>query len=928
MPSRARSAAPKAAVAGASSSASAPTKTRQSNRVTKPTAKSATAKDATAKTTTAKTVAKAVASKENAEKNTAKETAKNTVKTTTKNAAKPAEKATAKTNTKTNVKTATKTAIKTAAKTAAKTNAGKSRKATSNKRKAASQDSESDSEPESEPVKKSEPVPKKKKKTAAAPNKRKSASTEAESESEMSEPAPKKTKTAAPSKKRKAATESKTETDKDERQAKKAKTVASSKKKAVSESKAASDKTKTAASSQKGKSASKAEKAKPAAAPKKSTAASKKSTAVSKAKPEVETAYTVKTKAELAEDIKTIAGSEPKKARFESKVATIGKKINSAPTQPLEVFVFGEGSAGELGLGSTRIDGKKPIDVKRPRLNEKYLSAKDVGVVQIACGGMHAVALTRDNVILTWGVNDNGALGRDTTWSGGLRDVDASDDSDSENEESGLNPLESTPTAVSADHFAPGTKFAQVAACDSATFVLTEDGRVYGWGTFRSNDGLFGFTNKILVQTTPMLISDLKNIKSLAAGANHILALDSKGIVLAWGSGQQNQLGRRIVERNKMASLIPQSVGLPRGKIVKIACGGYHSFAVDNDGHVWGWGLNNFGEIWAEGDVGEDNAIILRPVKLTSLYDWKIVDIDGGVHHSVACSDTGDLITWGRMDGYQVGFEIDSMDKDDVICDELGTPRILSNPCKQKDMPPIASVAAGTDNSFAVSRDGKVYSWGFSSNYQTGLGAMDEVRTPTMIDNTAIRGKKIVAAYAGGQFSIIVGIPAEAAADGAPKAAASEATATADVALEAGAPPTKAPADGPSEAVATPAEATAHGPSSAVALGEVATADDVSGAEAPEADTKAVEAEDTVAGEAATADDNSTAVATSPKATADDNSTAVATSPKATADDVSGAEAPEANTMAVEADDTAAGEAVADEAAASPGQRPQRPLMA
>jgi regulator of chromosome condensation len=69
----------------------------------------------------------------------------------------------------------------------------------------------------------------------------------------------------------------------------------------------------------------------------------------------------------------------------------------------------------------------------------------------------------------------------------------------------------------------------------------------------------------------------------------------------------------------------------------------------------------------------------------------------------------------------------------------------------------IVSVAAGTDNSFALTSDGKVYSWGFSSNYQTGQGTIDDVEKPTLIDNTAIRGKKIVGAGAGGQFSVLLG---------------------------------------------------------------------------------------------------------------------------------------------------------------------------
>lgn len=153
--------------------------------------------------------------------------------------------------------------------------------------------------------------------------------------------------------------------------------------------------------------------------------------------------------------------------------------INHAPTQKLNVYVFGEGSAGELGLGTA----KNVIDVKRPRLNP-LLSAKDVGVVQVDCGGMHVVALTHDNKILTWGVNDQGALGRDTTWSGGLKDAGQESDDD-DDEDSGLNPFEATPTAISNDQFPEGTVFTSISAGDSSTFAVTDEGKVWGWGTFR-----------------------------------------------------------------------------------------------------------------------------------------------------------------------------------------------------------------------------------------------------------------------------------------------------------------------------------------------------------------------------------------------------------------------------------------------------------
>ena len=177
----------------------------------------------------------------------------------------------------------------------------------------------------------------------------------------------------------------------------------------------------------------------------------------------------------------------------------------------MEIYACGEGSAGELGLGP------QTIDVTRPRLNN-LLSAKTVGVVQLVTGGMHCVALTHDNKILTWGVNDEGALGRKTDWSGGkFVEADAPVQLlDPANMKSGMvngtkghtgpamtngevygqdsrrssisvqmNPMESIPTAIPSEFFSEGTVFVQVAAGDSISLALTDDGKVYGWGTFR-----------------------------------------------------------------------------------------------------------------------------------------------------------------------------------------------------------------------------------------------------------------------------------------------------------------------------------------------------------------------------------------------------------------------------------------------------------
>lgn len=169
--------------------------------------------------------------------------------------------------------------------------------------------------------------------------------------------------------------------------------------------------------------------------------------------------------------------------------------LNNRPSQRLDVYVFGTNSNGELGLG----DAIKKSEVVGPTLNPK-LSAKTIGVVQIAIGGVHSAALTYDNQILTWGVNDEGALGRDTNENIQMTSIDATSDSDEdededdeeddeeEDDEVDLNLKEASPLPVDPSHFPAGTVFTQLVATDSATFVLTEEGLVYGWGTFIVSD--------------------------------------------------------------------------------------------------------------------------------------------------------------------------------------------------------------------------------------------------------------------------------------------------------------------------------------------------------------------------------------------------------------------------------------------------------
>ncbi|TVY44223.1 Protein pim1, partial [Lachnellula occidentalis] len=414
----------------------------------------------------------------------------------------------------------------------------------------------------------------------------------------------------------------------------------------------------------------------------KATASVKKSTVNGTTKPEATTSpkeetTTTTSKKRARVDEPTAAAKPAKRARNE-------KTINTPPTQILDIYVFGTGDNGELGLGHVIRNGKKPKGVQRPRLND-LLDAKTVGVVQIAVGGMHCAALSHDNKIYTWGVNDLGALGRDTK-----KDAKAEDeDSDEEDDDIDLNPKESTPTAIPSSYFPEGVKFTQLVASDSATFALTTTGSVYGWGAFSGSDGVIGFTKlpTILsqdhkgpkdIQRTPIQIPELKHITSLAAGGNHILALDKTGNAFTWGCGEQNQLGRRIVDRHRAHALVPSQFSLPKRKIKGIACGGFHSFAIDDKDRVFSWGLNNFGQTGVFEGAGEANAVVSEPVVVDALKGLAIKEIEGGHHHSIACTEDGKTVVWGRCDDCQMGVELDDLPAEAVVKNAQGAPTILA----------------------------------------------------------------------------------------------------------------------------------------------------------------------------------------------------------------------------------------------------------
>ncbi|KAF9991024.1 hypothetical protein BGZ75_007209 [Mortierella antarctica] len=222
------------------------------------------------------------------------------------------------------------------------------------------------------------------------------------------------------------------------------------------------------------------------------------------------------------------------------------------------------------------------------------------------------------------------------------------------------------------------SRVVKVVCSDRATFLMTENGDLWGWGTFKDTQGnaigLIG--NKTAPR--PILICP-QSVEDVVCGRNHVLILSNLGDVISWGANDRGQLGRQV---NSLSSpnaqfasdLAPFFIaGLP-SRILGIGAGKVCSFAWDKE-RLYGWGDNTFGQLGAlparsirtrtQQDSGapapcqlekDDGAIVSRPRGLSIHWKGKsIKQVQGGAQHTVILTFSGLVMTIGNNDFGQLG---------------------------------------------------------------------------------------------------------------------------------------------------------------------------------------------------------------------------------------------------------------------------------
>ncbi|TFK43674.1 regulator of chromosome condensation 1/beta-lactamase-inhibitor protein II [Crucibulum laeve] len=437
--------------------------------------------------------------------------------------------------------------------------------------------------------------------------------------------------------------------------------------------------------------------------------------------------------------------------------------FNPLPTPPekqrpgASLFVWGAGNFGQFGMGPDYQDEfTKPK--RNPWIDEQIekgtFGEPGAGLESVCAGGLHSIFIDEKGTVWTCGVNDDAALGRTT------KNVPDPNNPGGFLTEDDLLPVPYPLQSLIDEKF----RAVKAVSGDSICAAVSSEGELRVWGSFRAVEGSLGFSNGQRYQFTPVPIlelshkpGDYEKVSSIASGNNHLLVLTTHGNIYSWGAGEQSQLGRKVLERRKIHGTVPEKVTLgTRGrKAVAVGAGAFHSFAVDDKGDVWGWGLNSMGQT-GTGFETDDDSVVQLPAKVQGLSKEEldgdvIVDIDGGDHHTLFLTKAGKVYSCGRSNGGQLGLDDDDVAlKDRAFPDFLPEPALVTFPDSDD---PVVQISCGPHNNAAVTKGGALYSWGQGTQGELGVPE-EEVTTPRVIVRKEGGAWHAAAVSCGGQHGL------------------------------------------------------------------------------------------------------------------------------------------------------------------------------
>ena len=238
----------------------------------------------------------------------------------------------------------------------------------------------------------------------------------------------------------------------------------------------------------------------------------------------------------------------------------------------------------------------------------------------------------------------------------------------------------------------------------------------------------------------PLLIYKLKNIKvkKIYSGWEHNIIISDTNEIYSFGNNNNLQCGvPSNREKENIRIKNPINVSELSGiKAISAACGNEHTLILDQKNDVYSFGNNE------DGVLGIDNNK-LKTHKFIKInfgkYNKRIKSISAGTVHNIALTDDGKIFSWGSAQGGQLGLSEEYITQPQFKDYYISTPTLVpmklninnknsstnKNINTNEDMK-IIKISCGEAHSIVLNDKKEVYSWGFGSNGQLGLGFCED----------------------------------------------------------------------------------------------------------------------------------------------------------------------------------------------------------